>query len=41
MWPKVLRQEFLRIAHTGMTGGHMSKRRTAAAVQSRAYWPTW
>ena len=41
VWPKELRQEFLRIAHTGMTGGHMSKRRMAAAVQSRAYWPTW
>jgi transposase InsO family protein len=41
VWPKELRQEFLRIAHSGMTGGHMSKRRTAAAVQSRAYWPTW
>ena len=40
VWPNELRQEFLRIAHSGMTGGHMRKRRTAVAIQSRAYWPT-
>lgn len=41
VWPKQLRQEFLNIAHSGMKGGHMSKRRTAAAIQLRAHWPTW
>ena len=41
VWPKKLREEFLEIAHTGMTGGHMSRRKTAASVQSRAYWPSW
>jgi len=24
-----------------MTGGHLARRRTAAAIQLRAYWPTW
>ena len=31
----------MAIAHSGMTGGHLGRRKTAAAVQSRAYWPTW
>jgi hypothetical protein len=41
VWPKSLRTEFLTIAHGGMTGGHLGRRRTASAIQSRAYWPTW
>jgi hypothetical protein len=41
VWPKKLREEFLAIAHGGMTGGHMGRKKTAAAVQSRAYWPSW
>ena len=41
VWPKQMREEFLNVAHTGMTGGHLSRRKTAAALQSRAYWPTW
>lgn len=36
-----LRQEFLSVIHTGMSGGHLARRRTAAAIQARAYWPTW
>ena len=39
--PKALRQSLMSIAHGGMTGGHLGRRKTAAAVQSRAYWPTW
>jgi transposase InsO family protein len=39
--PRVYRIEFMRIAHSGMTGGHMGYRKTAAAIQRRAYWPTW
>jgi transposase InsO family protein len=39
--PKDLRAQFLDVAHGGMTGGHMRRQKTAAAVQSRAYWPTW
>jgi transposase InsO family protein len=41
VWPKESRTEFLSIAHSGMTGGHLGQKKTAAAVQSRAYWPTW
>jgi len=39
--PVSLRGEFLATVHGGMTGGHLARRRTAASVQSRAYWPTW
>ena len=39
--PDVYRQQFLAVAHGRMTGGHMSQKKTAAAVQSRAYWPSW
>jgi len=39
--PQKLRDEFLALAHGGMTGGHLGQRKTAAAVQARAYWPTW
>jgi len=41
IWRKSLRSEFLEMVHGGMTGGHMGLKKTAAAVQSRAYWPTW
>jgi len=41
VWLRELRTEFLTIAHGGMTGGHMGLKKTASAVQSRAYWPTW
>ena len=41
VWPSQLREEFLNIAHSGMTTGHMGRKKTSAAVQSRAYWPTW
>jgi transposase InsO family protein len=41
VWPKNLTDELMRIAHGGMTGGHLSRRRTASCIQSRAYWPTW
>jgi len=39
--PVKLRKEFLYVIHGGMTGGHLARRRTAASIQSRAYWPTW
>ena len=35
--PKQLRQEFLY----KMINGHLSCKRTAASIQSMAYWPTW
>lgn len=39
--PVRLRDEFLSVVHGGMSGGHLASRRTAAAIQSRAYWPRW
>ena len=39
--PTSLRDEFISVAHGGMTGGHFGRRRTSAAIQSRAYWPSW
>ena len=39
--PFSLRFEFMKSVHGGTTGGHMGRRRTAAAIQSRAYWPCW
>ena len=39
--PAKLRREFLTVIHGGMTGGHLGRKRTAASIQMRAYWPTW
>ena len=39
--PQKMRTDFLTVIHGGMTGGHLARRRTAASIQSRAYWPTW
>ena len=39
--PKNMRKDFLTLAHGGMTGGHLARKRTAATVQARAYWPSW
>jgi len=39
--PKSMRKEFLAEAHGRMTGGHFARRRTAATIQARAYWPSW
>ena len=41
VFPAVLRGEFLGLAHEGMTGGHFGRRRSAAAIQARAYWLSW
>ena len=35
--PKQMRQEFL----LRMIDGHLSRKRTAASIQARVYWPTW
>jgi len=37
VWPARLRKEFLKLVHSGVTGGHLGRRRTEAAIQSRAY----
>ena len=39
--PKSLREEFLRLAHTGLTGGHLGIRRTRWQIRRRAYWVGW
>jgi len=36
--PQLYRDECIRLAHTGMTGGHLGRSRTEAQVQRRAYW---
>ena len=39
--PADAREEILKLAHTGMTGGHYGIRKTIAPVQRRSYWKTW
>src|SRR6266568_742861 len=36
--PKSLREEFIQVAHTNSTGGHLSAPRTTIQVQRRAFW---
>jgi transposase InsO family protein len=39
--PVTHRSQLIRLAHEGITGGHMGIRRTTAQLQKRAYWPRW
>ena len=39
--PRAKREEFLKLAHTGVTGGHLGIRRTRWQVRRRAYWVGW
>jgi transposase InsO family protein len=39
--PKDLREDYLRLAHTGVTGGHLGVKRTRWQVRRRAYWVGW
>jgi len=39
--PRAYRQEFIKLSHTGMTGGHLGRSKTEDQVQHRAYWPGW
>ena len=39
--PHDFRSEFIRLAHTGMSGGHMGRSKTEEQVRLRAYWPNW
>ena len=45
LWQTVLphgyRQEFIKLTHTGMTGGHLGRSKTEEQVRRRAYWPGW
>jgi len=36
--PRALRQEFIRLAHSGATGGHLGGSKTEDQVRRRAYW---
>ena len=37
--PRVLRKQLMKMAHEGMTGGHLGFEKTKVQVQRRAYWP--
>ena len=39
--PKSVQPRLLKLAHTGMTGGHLVIKRTQHQIQLRAYWPGW
>lgn len=39
--PFKFRGQFIELAHTNMTGGHLGRKRTEAQVQRRGYWPGW
>ena len=39
--PRELRFDYTKTVHGGCTGGHLGKKRTAALVKARAYWPRW
>ena len=39
--PRSIQENIIRMAHTGMTGGHLGVRRTTHQLQLRAYWPGW
>ena len=39
--PKVYRSDFVKLVHTGMTGGHLGRSKTEEQVKQRAYWPNW
>lgn len=41
LMPKSLREDFLKLVHTGITGGHLGTRRTRWQVRRRAYWVGW
>ena len=38
--PKAPSEQFLKLVHTGVVG-HLGFKKSSAAVQARAYWPTW
>lgn len=39
--PRVYRKDFIRMTHTGMTGGHLGRAKTEDQVRRRVYWPNW
>jgi transposase InsO family protein len=39
--PAVYRPDFIRLLHSGVTGGHMGLTKTCEQVKARAYWIGW
>lgn len=39
--PYAFRSEFIKLAHSGMSGGHIGRLKTEEQVRLRAYWPNW
>ena len=39
--PRPHRTEFVKIVHSGMTGGHLGRHKTEEQVRQRTYWPGW
>ena len=39
--PFSYRRDFVRLVHSGMTGGHLGEKKTRRGVQQRAYWIGW
>jgi hypothetical protein len=39
--PEKYRQQIIERAHSGMTGGHLGRKKTESQISRRAYWPTW
>ena len=39
--PRKLRDDFIRLVHSGLTGGHLGRSKTEHQLQRRAYWPGW
>ena len=39
--PFAFRPEIVRLAHAGITGGHLGRTKTEEQVRLRAYWPNW
>jgi len=39
--PRKFHTEFIQLAHTGMTGGHLGRSKTDEQIKRRAYWPKW
>jgi len=39
--PRPHRAEFVKIAHSAMTGGHLGRHKTEEQVRQRTYWPGW
>jgi len=39
--PRKVRDDFVRLVHSGLTGGHLGRSKMEHQLQRRAYWPGW